>query len=544
MNTGDLFLLWAAGFAASFFLTPLCIKLALQTRLVDHPAHRKTHDNPVAYLGGVAIFTSLTAVLCFSFFSNLNYFSPAQDSHLPYKNISVFLAGLLMAFWGLADDIFNLKPLAKLAGQAVIALLFSTLAFRFEVLHLPGFHPYALSAYLGVPLTVFWILSVVNAFNLIDGMDGLAVSVAAVSFFLIAAASAMLGQDVSTALALVMLGVIFGFLFYNWKPARIYLGDSGSTGLGMFLAAMLLAIGHKTPFLFREEYPDNIGQPFHYQIIVLTLFVAYPALEIGLSVARRLFRGKPIYRGDQGHIHHRFIKKGWSVQAIVVTAMTVSFLPGLAALAALMNEHGWAAWFFGLSCLVLGLGMPLLGFLDFLQPHAITRSRPHFLIANHFINMQKLKLQLSHSMEEVIVLVNQACHEFGVQGYRIFVVPNAEGKGGCHFSWEQSLEEQREHLGYLHTERQNQELVVFKDHATLEDHQGEAFWIFEPHAKEEELDVEYRVLIHEFMTSILKKIEDLGPAAHVTMPRVIHFPQSHRKNVGSSSLRRHTEKKS
>jgi hypothetical protein len=146
-------------------------------------------------------------------------------------------------------------------------------------------------------------------------------------------------------------------------------------------------------------------------------------------------------------------------------------------------------------------------------------------------------------MEEIIVLVNQACNEFGVQGYRIFVISNAEGNGGCHFSWEQSLEEQREHLGYLHTERLNRDLVVFKDHATLEDGRGEAFWIFEPHAKEEELDVEYRVLVHEFMTSILKKIDDLGPAAHSTMPRVIHFPLSHRKNVGSSSLRRHTEKK-
>src|SRR5579859_2209596 len=99
-----------------------------------------------------------------------------------------------MALWGLVDDFRHLKPRTKLLGQLVLAFAFAFWGFRFEALHLPGMHPYILPAYLAIPLTVFWILSIVNALNFVDGLDGLAASVAATSFFLLAAAAAWIGQ--------------------------------------------------------------------------------------------------------------------------------------------------------------------------------------------------------------------------------------------------------------------------------------------------------------------------------------------------------------
>ncbi len=542
MRTEQLWLLCGAGLAVSFLYTPLFIRLAQKLGIVDKPAHRKIHQQPIAYFGGLSVFASLFTVLGISLLLSWSSFSDATSTHLPFKNISVFIAGTLMALWGLIDDIYGLKPRGKLMGQLVIALLFASLGFRFEVLHLPGLHPYDLSPFIAIPLTTFWILSIVNALNLVDGIDGLATSVTITSFLLLAAASALLGQGVSLALALVVIGVLIGFLFYNWKPARVYLGESGSSGLGMLLAGFLLALGRETPLLFRNQYPDHTHQPFFYQIIILTLFVAYPALEITLSVARRLFRGKPIHRADQGHVHHRLLKKGWPISAIVFTAVISTLLPGLVALATLMNEHGLAAWFFGFSCLILGGGLTLLGFLNFLQPHAIAHSRPHYLIANHFIGMQKLKLQLSNDIGEIIALVNQACNEFGVQGYKLFVPPDEKGHGGCHYYWERSPEEHREHLSYLQTDKIYSNLIIFKDHITINNPQGEAFWIFEPHTEEEELDVEYRVLISEFMKESLTKIAELNIGSARKIDKIVALNLSPRKNVSSSSLRRRNHK--
>src|SRR5581483_9808899 len=137
----------------------------------------------------------------------------------------------------------------------------------------PGFAPYALPAFVGIPLTVFWILSIINAFNMVDGVDGLATSVATASLFMLATAAALLGNGLQTGAALAMAGALLGFLFFNWKPARIYLGDSGSGGLGMFVAASLLGLGKTTPFFFNNDPHPTSQQPFEYQIIILTLLV-------------------------------------------------------------------------------------------------------------------------------------------------------------------------------------------------------------------------------------------------------------------------------
>ena len=215
----------------------------------------------------------------------------------------------------------------KLLGQFSLTLAFALFGFHFEVLHIPGMPPVALGL-LCVPLTVFWIVAVVNAFNMVDGLDGLAATVAFGSLVLLAAVSALIGNGMELVLALGALGAVLGFLPFNWKPASIYLGDAGSGALGMFMACALVSLGQTYGQSSYNPKAVGLGQPFFYQIIVVTLLVAYPALEITLSVVRRLFNGRPIYRVDQGHLHHRFQKAGWKGPEICLTALGLTLLPG------------------------------------------------------------------------------------------------------------------------------------------------------------------------------------------------------------------------
>ena len=533
MDTQQLWLLFGVGFTAAFLCTPLFIKLAGRWGIVDRPAHRKIHRQPVAYLGGLVLFTAFGTALCLYLLFHWN-----NRLSIPYKSLSIYITSMGLVALGLFDDIYGLRARNKFIGQLCFAALFAVAGFRFEILHIPGLTPYILPAFVAIPLTVFWILSLINAFNMVDGVDGLASSVGTVSLLMIAGAAALLGNGLQTGTALAMVGALLGFLVFNWNPARIYLGDSGSGGLGMFVAASLLALGKTTPLFMRDKLSEPASQPFFYQILILTLLVAYPALEITLSVARRFFHGKPLARADQGHIHHRLLKKGWSPRGIVVLAVTVSLLSGLAAIATLLKEHGLAVWFLALSALGLGLGLSFLGFLDFLMPHSIVRSRPHFQIANHFIEMQKLKLQQAGDFAEVMTLLGETCNEFGVQGYRLMITPNENGKEGCHCSWQRPPMEHQEHLRYLKTVEADPNMVSFSDHAAIEQGRGEAFWIFEPHSLEEELDVEYRVLVHEFMTWTLKKIDSLKPEKRVMDPNIILILPSRGKVLSSSFFRR------
>jgi UDP-GlcNAc:undecaprenyl-phosphate GlcNAc-1-phosphate transferase len=410
---------------------------------------------------------------------------------------------------GLFDDLRNLRARYKFIGQVVVVWVFVYFGFRFEVLHVPGLPAMYLS-YFAVPVTMFWMLSIVNAFNLIDGLDGLASSVAGSSFIMLAACASALGNLSGMTLAVCALGAAVGFLFYNWKPAKIYLGDAGSSGIGMFMAASLVALGRTYGVdYYNPNLEKSIGQPFVYQIIIATLIVAYPAMEITLSVFRRLLHGRPISRADRGHIHHRLLKAGLGVRAIACVAMVVNVIPALAVYQILIQQKGKAAWILLAFAVVMGVGLSMLGFFDFLKPKVLGRLRPHFRIVHHFIEMQRAKLGLAQSRREVLALVNQTCQEFGVQNYRMVLVPNEEGKGGLDYT------SQFKHqlslpvvLEFLQTKHQGAD--KFNDQIKLSDGKGGAHWVFESHEVDEELDVEYRVLFSEFMKESLEACVRIG----------------------------------
>jgi hypothetical protein len=320
-------------------------------------------------------------------------------------------------------------------------------------------------------------------------------------------------------LTLGALGAVLGFLPFNWKPAKIYLGDAGSGGLGMFLACGLVALGQSygQPIPFTRE--DNFGQPFFYQILIATILVSYPALEISLSVIRRTLRGRPIWRADKGHIHHRLMRAGWKAPGICLTAFGLTLLPGLAALTTIAKYHGWAAIILLLYGLLIGFGLATLGFLDFLTPKVLENLRPHYQIAHHFISMQKIKLSLASTREEVLTLIDQTCTELGVKGYRLIIRSDANLKGGLDYT--HNFDPMR--LSAMESESRGP-----IDHVRLPGGLGGVEWMFEPQVVEEELDVEYRVLLSEFMRSALGTAAKLGRHQEtLELPSVVALPQRH-----------------
>ncbi len=491
-----------------FILTPLAIRLAHRFSWLDQPGHRKHHSQAVAYLGGAAVFTSILLSLFLAW--ALGFLSNMETQ--AFEKIAIILAcSLGLAVVGLWDDLHQVRARYKLIGQVFFTALFAVFGFRFEVMHVPGLPPFPLG-FMSVPLTVFWLLSVINAFNMVDGLDGLASTIFAGSLLSLSAASALADNPGGMLLCLAAFGAVLGFLKFNWAPAKIYLGDCGSNGLAMLLGGLLIGLGQTHNWLPGIAHnPETAGQPFHYQVFVLTLLVAYPALEILLTVARRSLHGRPLGRADRGHLHHRMLALGLQKKWICLIALSFTLLTGWSAFAIIGHEFGRATWLLVVSGALLGLSFPILGFLDFLKPHVINFTRPHFLISHHFISMQKAKLGLVIHQDDVLQLINQVCLEFGVQAYRL-QVPAGPGQYPCAAFWEKPMHEQKQYLTEIKTEILTGNFSVFKDRVEHKPTLGAANWIFEPHTVEDELDVEYHVLLSEFMREALERIAFLKPA--------------------------------
>ena len=275
----------------AFLSTPLVSQVARRNGVMDKPGLHKTHQEAKPLLGGLSIFLAVTVAV----FALL----PASPAVL-----SLMGGGAILVITGLLDDIFNLKPYVKLAGQLAAALLvvFCNHA-SFGVL-VEFFRRY----YLPQPLTLFlivgWIVLMINAFNLIDGLDGLACGTAVIIFAAMTVVSMLHGGGTMTALLLIGLGACLGFLPYNFNPARIFMGDTGSMLLGYLLVVI---------YLFA------ITAPFDISLVLGTMFIlAYPATDVCFAIFRRIKNRTSILQADQGHIHHLLRRLGFRVREVVL----------------------------------------------------------------------------------------------------------------------------------------------------------------------------------------------------------------------------------
>ncbi len=293
-------LVFAGVLVLSVALTPIARYLAPRLGLMDQPSARKIHRSPVPRLGGVAIYLAVLAAAV-GLGERYNF---AQFG-------SIIVGATAVSFMGLVDDRWGLRPMVKLVGQTLAALLLWTTGVRVGTFNYPP---------VDFLLTLFWTVYITNAINLLDNMDGLAGGVAAIAAAHFALMCAFSGQYLVGALAMAILAACLGFLFYNLNPASIFMGDSGALFLGFTLAALGIKL----------RFPDNVT---FVTWMVPVLVLGLPVFDTALVTISRLRRGlNPLTTPGKDHVSHRLVAAGLSPREAVLTLYIVSFALGLLAI--------------------------------------------------------------------------------------------------------------------------------------------------------------------------------------------------------------------
>lgn len=325
----------------SFAATPYVKKLAEKVGAVDAPDQRKVHTRIMPRMGGLAIYMGyLVAFFLFVPFSSLT------------GMLGIFIGSTIVMAVGMLDDKYQLSPKWKLLGQLVAtAIVVIPFGLKIGVVNLPYTGSIDFSSgwllWLAIPITMFWIVGVTNAVNLIDGLDGLSAGVSAIAMATMAVV-ALLKNDVVVALyCFVVLGAILGFLYFNFHPARIFMGDTGSLFLGFNLAA-LSVMGFK----------EALFVSFIVPIVVLGV----PLWDTFFAIVRRIVNKKPISSPDKGHLHHCLLKMGLSHRATVLTIYSISLFFGTMAIVLSKTTGLWTTIIvIALLLIVIHMGTEIVG---------------------------------------------------------------------------------------------------------------------------------------------------------------------------------------
>ncbi|MGH2740770.1 MAG: glycosyltransferase family 4 protein [Actinomycetota bacterium] len=340
-----------ASAAAAFVATPVVRRLSLRFGAIDKPSDRKVHPKPTPTLGGIAIWFAFVVGL------GVAYLIPSFRSLFDVSSepLGALAAGTVIVVLGSVDDVRGLPVPVKVAGQVLAGGLLILLGVQLVYFWFPGLGVLSLSPDLAVPLTLVWVLAMVNAVNLIDGLDGLAagvVAIAAAAFFIYAFRAGepiFAGPSPATVLSAIVVGATLGFLPYNFNPAKIFMGDSGSMLLGLLLAAATISgVG-------RTDAPTNTDlAALAIPVIIPLLVLAIPLLDVMLAIGRRIRRGRPVTRPDKEHIHHQLLEIGHTHRQAVLLMYLWSALLAAAALAiTFIHSRALAGGLLGIVAILL-----------------------------------------------------------------------------------------------------------------------------------------------------------------------------------------------
>lgn len=334
---------------SSFVLTRYVRDFASRHGWVAAPSQeRHLHSTPLPRLGGVAIFISfsLSIIVATVIAKHVSHPFPAFS----LKTLLTILAPASVVFLlGVYDDLYTASHSLKFAVQSLAATMLFIGGLR--IVNIPVvFGNHELPWSLGLPLTILWVLAITNAFNLIDGLDGLAAGSALFSTLVAFVVTLLNGYSLVTIMTIALAGAILGFLRYNFNPATIFLGDSGSLFIGFLLSALALAGAQKAPTIVAVAIP--------------VVSFGLPILETALSILRRLIGGRPVFTADREHIHHKLLQHGLTHRQVVIVLYGVS-----AAFAMLSLFLLWPTGSsLGLVLAVLGIGIWIgvqhLGYLE------------------------------------------------------------------------------------------------------------------------------------------------------------------------------------
>jgi UDP-GlcNAc:undecaprenyl-phosphate GlcNAc-1-phosphate transferase len=300
--------LFITAFAVTFVATPLVRRFVIRAGAIDHPSDRRVHPKATPTMGGLAMYAGFLAALALSrfipFFAEVNKLYP--------EPLAALIGCTLMVGLGAIDDTRGTTPISKLTAQIFIAGVIVLLGEQFAYFFIPGsWRIVVLSGDLPVILTIVWVVLVANAVNLVDGLDGLAAGMVAIAssalFIYIVRSPSLLGEASQAALlSAITAGICLGFLPWNFYPAKIFMGDTGSMLLGMLLAiATISGIGRNPIPPSTDDLVAIAGS-----VAVLLLVLAIPFLDVVLAVVRRTWRGQGIGHADKEHLHHRLMDIG------------------------------------------------------------------------------------------------------------------------------------------------------------------------------------------------------------------------------------------
>ncbi len=308
--------------------TPLVKKLAARIGAMDVPKdERRMHNRPIARLGGLAIFFGfLVSILVFA--------------DIDRQVRGMLIGSVIIVVLGIIDDIVSIGALPKLAVQILAAVVAVLHGNTIQVLSIPlsSGEYFSLGA-MAIPVSVIWVVVITNSVNLIDGLDGLAVGVSAISSAALVAVALIVSEANVALIMIALLGACLGFMPYNSYPARIFMGDTGATFLGFILACM------SVQGLFKFYAVISFVIPF--------LIIGLPIIDTCFSFFRRLLAGRNPFKADRGHVHHRLIDMGLNQKQSVFILYMVTTILGL--LAVLMTAKGPVRWLLLLAALILAL---------------------------------------------------------------------------------------------------------------------------------------------------------------------------------------------
>jgi len=288
-------------------LTPLARKLAFKVGALDIPKDaRKIHNKPMPYFGGIAIYVAIMACM---------FLYMPQDK----TNVSIMIGATIIVLTGIVDDMYGMPAKIKLIMQIVAAAVAISGGVKIHFITNPlSTTGMSLLRNLTIPITLFWIVGITNTINLIDGLDGLASGVASIAATTLLFTAALKGYDFIVMQCAIIAGACLGFLPFNFNPAKIFMGETGSAFIGFMLAALSIR---------------GVMKGFTAVSVVLPIIIlGLPIMDTAFAIFRRFINRRPISQADRGHLHHRLLDRGFSQKQAVLILYVVCISLGVVAL--------------------------------------------------------------------------------------------------------------------------------------------------------------------------------------------------------------------
>lgn len=327
VNGHDIIVMAITAFFVSLILVPICKKVSIHIGAMDIPNERKVHKVPIPRLGGLAIYLSF--LICYMLFGTITA-----------EMLSIVIASFVIILFGIIDDINPMKARYKLIGQLISA---SIVVFYGNIVLKDA---YLLDYYinfgsLGPYLTIFFIVACINAINLIDGLDGLASGISSIYFTTIAIIALITNRigGLDITLSILMAGSTLGFLVYNFPPAKIFMGDTGSQFLG-FMIAIISLLGFKN-VTFNS-------------LVVPIIILAIPIFDTLFAILRRFIKGESIGTPDKEHLHHQLLKMKFSTRTTVLIIYAIDIAFAITSILITIGDNKIASYFYlGLVVLLI-----------------------------------------------------------------------------------------------------------------------------------------------------------------------------------------------